>query len=618
MTVSLSPGLKLNQLAFQTWTKGLYTLNNQRHSMRLTIGLSARISDVGIDKLNPGSSESYQTSLREGCLRSRRFSTMSGGYGRRHYSTSSKSVMNKFLHHSFELVSQKRTDHHYNYGNGGTNRLKIRHPFLLIFLFLATMEKMRDIHTESSSGSSSNEIPDNIKAILGTDPSKREAEEMIELFNYVLAEGEKEATKARGKDIVIIFGDTGAGKSTLINFLWGCKLKFVDHNTREVVLDPASPIPEVVKTSESSASCTLLAKMVGDLIVKDPNTSEKHSFTFFDMAGLNDTRGSEIDLANAIVMNKIVGNAKSVRFVMVSEACFATKGKNWGEIAELYTKTFRVTDRQSVSLVVTKAAHDIAKIKEDVRKYTPKGCVDLSNHVTVYNPEFDDNKKQLGIIFNITPYPHPKINISIKKNAVIDAIANGENLKKTVYEDLAKDKIIQAKEKIKFAKGIEDHFENPELSQLATMAMLGVTDYLDKLIKDVQARERSSEVRYHDFKKCLDVRDKFQEYIEEQEYSDMGAKLAGIRKDTPDMRPWFDREPEQAASAGFLATAGLLAATVAAHTTFGTSATVGLALTGLGGVAAIGAIGVTAVAAARWKVPSQKQKEAREFYERKI
>jgi energy-coupling factor transporter ATP-binding protein EcfA2 len=114
---------------------------------------------------------------------------------------------------------------------------------------------------------------------------------------------------SKDKDIVVFIGNTGAGKSTLINFLAGKALQVVGQRYALVNSgDPAAmPIGSRMFNSE-----TLYPKSI------DIETGENGTLRFFDLPGLNDTDGSVRNLVNASFVRQILLDARTIRFVYVA------------------------------------------------------------------------------------------------------------------------------------------------------------------------------------------------------------------------------------------------------------------------------------------------------------
>lgn len=109
---------------------------------------------------------------------------------------------------------------------------------------------------------------------------------------------------ASGKDIVVFLGNTGAGKSTLINFLAGKELSVVGQ--RYALANEGDPdaMPIGMKMFKSE---TLYPKSI-----------DIGNYRFFDLPGFNDTDGSVRNLVNSAFIRRILLEAKSVRFVYVA------------------------------------------------------------------------------------------------------------------------------------------------------------------------------------------------------------------------------------------------------------------------------------------------------------
>lgn len=264
---------------------------------------------------------------------------------------------------------------------------------------------------------------DRIDHFLQKLPSDRQVDEILEIFDYVLDRGDKEIQKAKGKDIVIFIGNTSAGKSTLINYLYGCQMRKDGNDNIEI--DPNSKIKAVVAIGTGTDSCTLIPKKIPELsdsIGNDSDSSEDLNkiipLSFYDMPGLSDSRGIEIAIANLILAKRLVNIANSVRVVMLFDynQLKAENGEKWVEAVRLLKDTFNSKvglTKNSICLVFTKTNKDIATIKREIKKYT-KAVLDLSGQAIVYNPlNSDDRDRLFKEIINTKSFSKIPVQIAI-------------------------------------------------------------------------------------------------------------------------------------------------------------------------------------------------------------
>ncbi|MGV8948677.1 MAG: GTPase [Candidatus Paracaedibacter sp.] len=108
---------------------------------------------------------------------------------------------------------------------------------------------------------------------------------------------------SKDKDIVVFLGNTGAGKSTLINYLSEKKLKV--NNAFEIELDDPDDL-SAMAIGGGSASQTFLPKFI-----------QADALLLYDLPGFMDTRGTAENLVNACFIKRIIENAKSAKLVFV-------------------------------------------------------------------------------------------------------------------------------------------------------------------------------------------------------------------------------------------------------------------------------------------------------------
>jgi hypothetical protein len=107
---------------------------------------------------------------------------------------------------------------------------------------------------------------------------------------------------ARDQHIVAFLGNTGVGKSTLVNLLAGKEIRVSNDGEDYVLVNPHDSTAMIIGTGGNSETLYPKSIDVGNL-------------RFFDLPGFNDTDGSERKLVNAAFIRKILLDAASVRLV---------------------------------------------------------------------------------------------------------------------------------------------------------------------------------------------------------------------------------------------------------------------------------------------------------------
>jgi hypothetical protein len=140
------------------------------------------------------------------------------------------------------------------------------------------------------------------------EPSVLETRDAASIAERVKEEFQKNAAllnSAKGKNIVAFLGNTGAGKSTLVNWLAGKELIVSEYGEDYVLAHPEDKTAMVIGTGGNSE--TLYPKFI-----------DVDDLRFFDLPGFNDTDGTERNLVNAAFIRQILLDAISVRVVVVA------------------------------------------------------------------------------------------------------------------------------------------------------------------------------------------------------------------------------------------------------------------------------------------------------------
>jgi len=118
-----------------------------------------------------------------------------------------------------------------------------------------------------------------------------------------------------GKDIVLLLGDTGAGKSLTVHFLVGTQIAKEGHSLVPVEIKPGL---EQFVTSDSSHSVTRSINSVSvELHSLLPQSSMSGYVTLCDTPGFGDTDGAEYDIANGIGIANAMRVCKSIKPVIL-------------------------------------------------------------------------------------------------------------------------------------------------------------------------------------------------------------------------------------------------------------------------------------------------------------
>ncbi|KAF7989470.1 hypothetical protein HCN44_008144 [Aphidius gifuensis] len=125
-----------------------------------------------------------------------------------------------------------------------------------------------------------------------------------------LNEGERQVKYAEDANIVLVLGNTGAGKSTFVQFMAGNNLSSVAVlNSRGIKTGKYIIIDEHAKIGTSSVNSHT---EVPDLVI-----DVKTNTSIYDCPGFSDTRDAEHDIAGTYFIKKVTDIAKKIKFVFM-------------------------------------------------------------------------------------------------------------------------------------------------------------------------------------------------------------------------------------------------------------------------------------------------------------
>ena len=170
--------------------------------------------------------------------------------------------------------------------------------------------------------------------------------------------------KIRDQDIVLILGETGAGKSTTMHWLGGSTMELVTISKRKQEIRPTNvlhPDLEAVTTSSAMRSETRSIHAV--------ELDQLHSKPIFlcDTPGFKDTEGTEMDIANGMSIVSAVRKSGSVRvLLLVSSESLGDRMNGFREVVKTVSKVLadprRHLDKFIYAFTKTESDSDVIKV----------------------------------------------------------------------------------------------------------------------------------------------------------------------------------------------------------------------------------------------------------------
>lgn len=218
------------------------------------------------------------------------------------------------------------------------------------------------------------------------------------------------------KEIVLLVGSTGAGKSTTIHFLAGSEMKMVREKISDgTFLNHIKPVklPKNkdlirVTTSPHSISETRYIWPV-TIALKDIASYMNGDIILCDAPGFADTSGPEVDIANSLGVIDALSGCKSVKILVLSSYInLGDRGQGIQELAHILSKMIKdVEDRLgSIFYVFTKFPLEINDIHArliDIRDTKVPKDLRLSTDISFLTVLNDMIKKTKPVGFQIDP-----------------------------------------------------------------------------------------------------------------------------------------------------------------------------------------------------------------------
>ena len=155
----------------------------------------------------------------------------------------------------------------------------------------------------------------------------------MDLLQHSIRIGTQALDQVQGRDVVLIIGKTGTGKSTLIQGLAGKKIKVAVHNTdyngqrvQKKVFEVEDPLCDFDighdKASKTKAIRSYEHHLTSTITTATNNLDDKvltppRKILYVDSPGFEDTDGHEMDIATSVMLSQVAKKCNSLRFCVL-------------------------------------------------------------------------------------------------------------------------------------------------------------------------------------------------------------------------------------------------------------------------------------------------------------
>ena len=221
-------------------------------------------------------------------------------------------------------------------------------------------------------------------------------DQSIAILLKCIEQGQREAQKTQGKEIYLFIGNTGAGKSTTVNYLCGCTL--ISKSCKELGIDGLGKAVIVKPPAQGGAREEVMpightkeSKTFMPQVEDDPETKN----TYMDCPGFLDNRGVEINIANAVNIKNGIKQAKTAKVIILINyhSLKAERGRGLTEMLKIAYNLFGseknlISSKDSLLIGITNTFSSDCTL-EELRDWIIKGSPTLqklADRIFTYDP----------------------------------------------------------------------------------------------------------------------------------------------------------------------------------------------------------------------------------------
>lgn len=338
------------------------------------------------------------------------------------------------------------------------------------------------------------------------DPSKAlRLDESIELLTVCIQYGLERASHMAGEEAIIVIGNTGAGKSTFVNYLAGCTMKFV--RCKDLGISGIGKTVVVASKREGGSKDELMpighekeSKTFMPQIMRD----EDEGLTFCDCPGFLDNRGEEINISNAVNVKNALAQAKGVKVVILINyhSLMADRGKGLSDMLTICSSLFGhaeniIKHQKSLLLGVTKVPQDtdLEELSEWLVKDTPEVMQELAKSLFIYDPldqELDGSLKRAECVAKIKAMPAIRNPSAIFKTVLTaqdekKLLEIGEGMKEEVEKALVRRDYANASARLRHLESL-GIIEHRSIERMLDQAFYHIASHFHRLVDEFRTQ----------------------------------------------------------------------------------------------------------------------------------
>lgn len=253
-------------------------------------------------------------------------------------------------------------------------------------------------------------------------------EESTECLMEYIRFGTEQAKEAKGKDIIFFLGNTGAGKSTTINYLHGCTMEAV--KKKDIGLKGAGKVVRVKPDSEIKELKSIAIGHGKESQTFMPIIASDENLTYCDCPGFFDSRGAEVNIANLVNIKNTLQSARSVKVIVVisHSSLQADRGKSVTDLVKIITHLFGLgeqltesssTPLRSVLIGVTQLRMEEEPTLLEIQEEIFEGSEEIKSMSSILRPN----------VFIFDPTEKDKLEGALERRQLVDKITHVPELK---------------------------------------------------------------------------------------------------------------------------------------------------------------------------------------------